>query len=61
LPNGQWIWLEKTGWEKTKMMLGKGKKREKMRYGLIFTLEKDHLEFVREHGPYNMAADESVF
>lgn len=29
LPNGKWIWLEKTGWEKTRVALGIGKKRER--------------------------------
>ncbi len=113
LPDGRWVWLHKTGWEKTNVILGQGKKREKnaiwsknyesnddrswayayfvylkpgklaydldgngklevgvatydlgllmVRRILIFTVADDRLEFMREHGPYNMAADESVF
>lgn len=28
---------------------------------LIFSIQKDQIVFVREHGPYNIAADEPVF
>ncbi len=28
---------------------------------MIFSLIKDRLIFVREHGPYNIAADDNVF
>lgn len=28
---------------------------------LIFSIRRDHIVFVREHGPYNIAADEPVF
>jgi hypothetical protein len=28
---------------------------------LIFSIQKDKIIFVREHGPYNIAADEPVF
>lgn len=28
---------------------------------LIFSIYEDHIAFVREHGPYNIAADEPVF
>ncbi len=113
LPDGKWLWLEKTGWEKTTVMLGKGKKREKnsvwskayesnddrswayaylvhlkpgklaydingdgrlevgvatydlgllmVRDILIFTVEKDQLKLLQEQGPYDLAADNSVF
>lgn len=114
LADGRWIWLEKVDWHKTKVMLGKGKKRESnaiwsktyetddenrsweyayfvhlkprrldydlngdgllevgistydmgnnmIRDILIFSVERNQLRFVRNHGPYNIAADESVF
>jgi hypothetical protein len=113
LPDGRWIWLEKIDWERTRVILGRGAKREqsaiwsenyesnddrswayayfvhlkpgKLAYDLdgdgrlevgvatydlgllmirkilIFTIEKNRLTFLREQGPYNMAADESVF
>lgn len=113
LPNGRWVWLKKTGWDTTKVMVGKGLKRERnatwartfessenrsweyayfvrlkpntlaidldgdgnfevgistydmgnnmIRRIMLFSVVGSHLVFVREHGPFNIAADESVF